>query len=388
MKRLALKIALVCWIFAGQSSPRLSFAQAPQPIRIGVLLPLTGEFADWGEGIRRAIQLVAARSGRSFEFEFEDEGNCEPQKSVAGFKKIISSGARYAIVGCLAGTKAILPIAKRQDILLLSVGLLDDSVFSQTSQLVNLATQISTESRYLAAHVSAKGFKRPAIIHWEDPFSNEFASTLVSELALRGVTAVDNQAINPSDMDYRSLLLRIAMQKPDAICFNMGQDQQGIILKQMRALKINVPVFTNYVFETPAALTLGRLSNNVEYSFPLNSAESSPEKARFDREFHTRFNATPTANSYFVRDGLVLLDEALQKCGSNDISCIGKFFKSTSNFSGLSGAVTFHPNGSNDRPYGMKKVEEGKFVWVSREVELKISQITKGSSRAQSAATS
>ncbi len=388
MKQMTTKISFACLILIGICSVPLSFAEAPRTTKIGVLLPLTGEFAAWGEGIRRAIQLVEDRFANLFAFQFEDEGNCEPQKSVAGFQKFITDGVQYAIVGCLAGTKAVLPIAKRHEILLLSVGLLDDNIFSQTSQLVNLATQLSTESRYLAAHVSSKGFKRPAIIHWDDPFSNEFASTLVSEFAMRGVTVVDHQAVNPKDMDYRTLLLRIAQQKPDAICFNMGQDQQGIILKQMRTLKIDVPVFTNYVFETPSALTLGILSNNVEYSFPLNSAELSPEKAQFDQEFQSRFGVAPTANSYFVCDGLVLLENAFKKCGPIDVSCVGDFFKSTTKFAGLSGAVSFHSNGSNDRPYGIKKVENGKFVWVSKVVELKISQIAKGSSRAQDAATS
>ncbi len=351
-------------------SGRLSFAETPPPVKIGVLLPLTGEFAAWGEGVRRAIEFVGDRTSNLFTFEFEDEGNCEPQKSVAGFQKFSMTGLRYVIVGCLAGTKAILPIANRQNVLLLSVGLLDDGIFSQTSRLVNLATQLSTESTYLAAHVSARGLKRPAVIHWDDPFSNEFASTLVSALAQRGIVAVDNQAVNPKDMDYRSLLLRIVQQKPDAICLNMGQDQQGIILKQMRALKIDVPIFTNYVFETPAALSLGALSNNVEYSFPLNTAESSSEKAQFDREFKRRFSAEPTANSYFARDGLVLLTEAFQKCDSADVDCVGAFFKSKSTFSGLSGVVSFHSNGSNDRPYGIKKIEHGNFVWVSKNVDL------------------
>ncbi len=381
-----LSIVIAIYAIAGISIAAAA-PEAKAPVRVGVLLPLTGEFASWGEGIRRAIELTAETEPSRFSFQFEDEGNCEAQRSVSGFQKLRSSGVSFFIVGCLAGTKAILPIAKRQQVLLLSVGLLDDRAFTETSQLINLATQLSTESRYLAARVASRGFKRPAIIHWEDPFSNEFAETLAAELTNRGAKVVTQEAVDPKDTDYRAVLLRIKKTNPDTICFNVGQDQQGILLRQARALGIRVPIFSNYVFETATALTLGQLSTDVEYSFPLNSADGSPEKTKFDQLFESRFGAGahPTPNSYFVRDGLTLLDKALLKCPGAEPICVGDYFKSTTHFLGLSGDISFRSNGSNDRPYGIKKIENNQFVWVEKRVEAPKAPITNSSMDARPA---
>ena len=381
MRRSIFHSALSIWIAITTNAGALSTAAAnanAAPVQIGVLLPLSGEFAAWGEGIRRAIELVAETEPSRFSFQFEDEGNCEAQKAVRGYRKLSSSGIRFFIVGCLAGTKAILPIAKRQQALLLSVGLLDDRTFAETTQLINLATQLSTESGYLAARIASRGFKRPAIIHWQDSFSNEFAETLAAELTNRGAKVVAQEAVDPKNTDYRTVLLRVKTANADTICFNVGQDQQGILLRQARDLGIGVPIFTNYVFETATALTLGSLNTDVEYSFPLNSAEGLPEKAKFDQLFETRYGAgtRPTPNSYFVRDGLSLLDKALLKCAVTDPACVGQYFKSTTHFLGLSGNVSFRADGSNDRPYGIKKVQKNRFVRVDKRADEPNGQIT------------
>jgi len=330
-------------------------------------LPLTGEFASYGEGVRRGIELFLESTPGKFDFHFEDDG-CEAKRAVGGFEKLASAGVKLFIVGCLSGVKAILPLTKRHDALLLSVGLVDDQTFTQTSRLINLATQLSVESRYLADRVANRGFRRPAIIHWQDPFSNEFAETLAKELSARGATIVAMEGVDPKDSDYRALLTRIKKLNPDSICFNIGENQSAILLRQIRDLQIEVPIFSNYVIETSKALSLGSLGTKVEYSFPMNASENSVEKTLMDQRFTARFgkDASPTPNFYFVIDGLNLLVQALVKCGNEDLECIANYFKSSTHYRGLSGDITFRPDGSIERPYGIKKIAGNQFVWVTK----------------------
>lgn len=371
MRKILLASMIIFMSICGEWSS-LGAAEEAGAVKVGVILPLSGEFAAWGEGIRRGIQLFADTKKRTFKFDFQDEGNCQAQKALSAYRRFIGDGIKYVIVGCLAGTKAILPVAKNKDVVLFSVGLLDDAAFKQTDKLINLATQLSTESYYLAHRVAQQGFKRVAIVHWIDAFSEEFAATLRNTLAQLDVEVVSQNGVDPKDRDYRSLLLRIKTSKPDAICYNIGQDQQEVLLRQIRQLGLNLAVFSNYVFETPPVLKLGNLTSNVEYSFPLNSAEGTPEKIEYDKRFSARFGAssTPIANTYFVRDGLVLLETAVSKCGSGSADCVNKFFKNTSGFEGLSGEVSFRPDGSNMRPYGIKRIKNGEFIWADKKISL------------------
>lgn len=355
------------------STPIARAEQIDRPTPIGVILPLSGEFSAWGQSIQRALMLIAPNYKDTVSFEFEDEGNCKPAKAVSAFQKLSSSGAKYFFVGCFAGTKAILPVANKHDVLLLSVGLLDDEVFTQTTKLINLATQLSLESRYLAAHVLSRGVKRASIFHWEDPFSNEFARTLREGLAAGGATTTSTHAIQAALNDFRSLLLRVKRENVDAICANVGEQQHPIFLRQIRQSGINAPIFTNYVFEVqPTLVAAGKYAEGVEYTYPLNAAEGSVEKTSFDAAFAKAYGASekPNPNSYFARDGVELITSAFEKCSSRSPECVSNFIKATKTFEGLSGTVSFNANGSNIRPYGIKKVVDGKFVWINKNVKL------------------
>jgi branched-chain amino acid transport system substrate-binding protein len=372
MKPACFLIVIFALIFGLIPDP--AAAEAPRSAtRIGVILPLTGEYASWSQSIRRAFELIAPQFQKRFSFQFEDEGNCEPARTVSVFQKLKSSGIKFIFVGCLSGTKAILPIANRSEVLLLSLGLVDDAAFQQTTKLINLATQLSTESGYLARHILNRNFKKVAIIHWEDAFSDEFARTLKNSLEKGGAGPVSEHAVQSADNDFRAILLRIKEEKPDAICTNVGEQQQAVLLRQIRQSGITIPVLSNYPFEAEPTLAVGGpFVEGVEYSFPLNSAENNPEKIAFDKEFSKQFgdDAKPTPNSYFARDGVILLNNAFSQCSSEDPECVSKYFRSLTNFNGFSGAVSFLPNGSNIRPYGIKKVDQGKFVWLIRDLKL------------------
>jgi ABC-type branched-subunit amino acid transport system substrate-binding protein len=91
------------------------------------------------------------------------------------------------------------------------------------------------------------------------------------------------------------------------------------------------------------------------------------KKAEFDRKFAERFgpHAKPGANSYFIYDGLTIVHQALQSCASEDVECVNRYFRSLKEFDGVAGKVSFQPDGSNLRPYGIKAVRRGAFTWLS-----------------------
>ena len=373
-------VRIIIGLFASSLFAIAAVAQPPIPGQvnlIGVILPLTGEYASWGQSIRRTFELLAPQFEKQFAFQFEDEGNCEPTKSVTAFQKLKSNDIQFMFLGCLAGTKAILPIANKSDVLLFSLGLVDDAAFKQSTKLINLATQLSTESGYLGKHVLSKNPKSVAIIHWQDAFSEEFATTLEKTLRSGGVETVSQHPVESMGNDFRSVLLRIKADHPDAICENVGEQQQSILLRQIREIGITAPVFSNYAFEAaPTLLAAGKFAEGIEYTFPLNSAEGTAPKIAFDKKFAEQFggDAIPTPNSYFARDGIFLLNEAIQDLTSNPIEIkftekVAKYLLSLRHYEGLSGEISFLPDGSNIRPYGIKKIENGKPIWIEKSIK-------------------
>ncbi len=343
-----------------------AFAVAEQvPVRIGVALPLTGEYGTWGERVRQGLLLAQEDTKHRFSFNFQDEANCDARATLSAVHTFLSvDNTKILFMGCLAGTKAAAPVAAREGAILFSTGLLDDEVYAKRYPVINLATQLSTESRYLAAHIRSTGMKKVALLRWPDAFGEEFARSLKDELQRFNIEVPMDESTSTMGADYRSILLRVKQSGADALATNLGDAQIRNLMRQVRDNQLKLRIFSNYVVETNTAPAT--LLNGVEYTYPVNAADESEEKRRFDTRFKERFGGeAPSANSYFAYDGLRILDDALQHCLPSEPGCVRAVILKSKR-AGLSGQVSFQPDGSNERPYGIKRIENGKFVWLHR----------------------
>ena len=345
-------------------------AAPPKPegaLRVGVILPLSGDFATWGERIRQGLTLAAEDTTHRFTLEYADESGCDTKLSMTNATKLLAQKVRVFFMGCLGGTKAVAPVAARQGALIFSAGLLDQQVLRQDLPLINLTTQLATEARYLAVAVAKRGMRKAAILRSPDAFGEELARWLKLELDKREVKVVFDDATAPAGNDYRTTIVRLRQHRPDALIVQLGDSQLAVFMRQLRESGISIPVFSNYVIEansSPSAAFEG-----IVYTYPVNSAEGSAVKQAFDRRFTERFGAgtQPSANTYFAYDGLRLLDEAVSVCGSIDAKCIFSTITGAPR-KGISGDLVFNADGSIMRPYGIKKIEHGAFVWLSKEI--------------------
>ncbi len=101
--------------------PRV-FAQAKTPIRIGVVLPLSGAYAAQGTAAARGIQLLAEQTnakggllGRPVEVLVEDS-QLKPQTAVVKATKLIKQDGCQFLMGEISGasTLALLEVAERE----------------------------------------------------------------------------------------------------------------------------------------------------------------------------------------------------------------------------------------------------------------------------------
>jgi ABC-type branched-subunit amino acid transport system substrate-binding protein len=115
----------------------------------------------------------------------------------------------------------------------------------------------------------------------------------------------------------------------------------------------------------------GATLEGVKYTYPVNNADGTKEKESFDKRYAEAFpGRIPTATSYFMYDGIMLLDKAFDVCAWNDGPCIENFLKNYGTYNGLSGEMQIQKDGKNIRPFGIKTVENGEFVWVTKEVSI------------------
>jgi len=346
--------------------------QKEEAIKIGFIAPLTGPFADWGESIKNGLDLALEDTNHKFEVEYQDSA-CDTKETVSIARKFFDIDNIRIVIGpgCVTGLRAIAPIADEKNALLFSTGLLDDNIFEEYNSVINLATQISTEAKYMAKYMKSKGIKKVAIVYGTDYFGQEYGSRLPE---LLNEEEIEVTSINSSDLnteDFRTIILKVMKGNPDVVFIYQGEFQIGLFVKQLRELGYSIPVYSYYGVEAQSVIAAGgEALEDLVYTYPYNSVEESEEKETFENRYIERYNKIPTATSHFVYDGLLLIDKALDNCDAKDTNCIKNFFTNLGEYNGISGYMLFGEDGSLTREFGIKKIENGKFIWVTKEIPL------------------
>lgn len=365
LKLFVLLILITSSAWADSSS--LQLATTKVSLKIGVILPLTGGWANWGQRIRQGIELSKTHLRHPVEFLFDDEGTCEAKKGLQAARNFFSKDIDILIIGCVATTKVLIQEAQRRGVLIFSAGMLDRESFSKGAMVVSFATQVGMEAVYQAKYIERQGYKSAAFVRPQEAFGEELAAVLKTELGSKGIKIVFDDSDSFSTNDFGVPVLKILRDKPEVVVINLGESQQLAFIKKLRESGSTVPVLSTYGLESNMTSSANIKSlEGVTYTYPFNSAVESPDKLNFDREFSRQFgaDATPNANVYFVSDGLTFFDRAIDQCGNTKTSCLYKYFTSLGAVEGLAGTVTFRPDGSTDRPYKIKRVVNGNFTWL------------------------
>ncbi len=349
-------ISIICFLVNNSSS--LAEVKDSQPIKIGVIIPMTGDWSVWGARIRDSLELFREdhKSDWPIEFLYQDEATCDPQKAVGGYRYLRDKeGCSIFVLGCMNGTRAIVPLARREGVLLLSAGFQQKEVFQEKAFLVNLALQVDSEARALARALVAQGIKRLGIIRNQGV--EDFISGMKEEFAGKGVEIVEDAVILTDDRDVATVISRLKQKKVDSVFMNLGESQLAAALKKVHEMHLEVPVFTSYGTDTLVTENSGLMSlaEGVRYSHPARL----PSAQQFEAHFRSATNQSPNINSFFVYDGLGMLQEAFAKC-RGDNACL--FKKMTSGLTDGDYTTQFKilPDGSIERQFELKQILNGK----------------------------
>lgn len=221
-------------------------------LRVGFVLPLSGDLAFLGSGIRDAALLAREdieNEGGHVDLIFEDnQGNLADSAPVGA--KLINTDKVQALVSIISGVGSILkPLARRAKIL--HVGICSDpEVADGEFSFINYLTAEQAVTRYVEQFLGSMGFNKSlAIIQ-----VNEAGFARIVDEMKRQIRAdlriVDVQTFNKGDADFRSLLLRAVRARPDALLLLGLSPEIEMLARQARSLGISAPLTSIEGFET------------------------------------------------------------------------------------------------------------------------------------------
>ncbi len=339
------------------------------PIVMGVVLPLSGDSANYGLEAKNALELAKNEinssggiDNRSVVLVYED-GRCDPKEAVKSANKLINVDDVKIVIGeaCSGATIAIVEALSQKNILVFSP-------ISTSPELTGISTLFirNSPSDALAAKKTAElaigyGLNFGSIIHEQTDFAKALSDNFVKEFARLGGSVLLTEKFVSGETDFRSQLTKIKNSESRFVYLVPQHPSTGAeLIKQFRELKISQKPIGNEYYSDKSLLSVARgAANGVEFYVASNPSGKKTDEftEKYKNEYGVDVNILQyTPNAY---DVLYILKEAIERVGY-DNNEIGRYVRSVENYEGAGGTYSFYETGDVEKGYTLMRVENNE----------------------------
>jgi branched-chain amino acid transport system substrate-binding protein len=286
------------------ATPSVALAQAGSKgaVKVGVLLPLTGNTA-WAGKTNRIAATIAAEEvnaqdlagGYKIELVFGDS-QCEPRAAHDQAQRLISQENVQLLIGewCSSASIAVAQVANDEKIPLLVNISTADQIAGDAGPY---AFQSSMQNRYSQQREAAlleKDFKfeSVAIIVENNDFGLTFRKNMVALMQKAGKKVVLDVTQDRNDTNWYATITRIPASKPDLVIVSISAVQAANFVKQYAEAGITTPLFSDYpppprIFERQVGQQAGKIGL-VRAAFFVKSETNTPAQKEFVAKLEAR----------------------------------------------------------------------------------------------------
>jgi len=238
------------------SALRLASAQGTEPIKIGVLIALSGPAAAYGAEERRAVEAVFNQvnaqggiRGRKVELVVRDT-KTNPTEAARLANQVIADDKVIAIIGATTGseTLAFADAAMRAQVPvfpMVGTPSVTDPEKPYSKWVYRMSVPLTTDLPASFNRMVKDGKKRMAVFSEEDAYGQQ-GSAMAVELAKKhgGVEVVENISAPKTATDLTTQATKIRNAKPDAVLLvTASTGSGGAFLRKLQQVGLNVPVY-------------------------------------------------------------------------------------------------------------------------------------------------
>ena len=340
-------------------------AQVGQKIKIGMIVPVTGEGSYWGvnylRGAKLALEEINARagSGETYELVVEDD-RCDSKLSVTAFQKLSATqGVKYFLGPvCSSGAMALAPLVARAKTPLIACSESSD-IPNGGGYLYKIWIPNDRQGRALARFAIKKGH-RAAVISIQNAYGNALSRAFREEFEKLGGEVTAFEEYDPATSDFRSMVLRVRGTNPDALVMSSYIPDGVNLLRQIKesgyqgmllsVSTVNSGDFFKQVGDQAEGLFIADVKDTTSDEF----------RERWKREYKAEWPGITSCGAAGY-DAMRLLAEALRS--SHDPDGVRSALAARKDFPGVTGPITFDAiTGSLTGDHFIFVVKGGKVV--------------------------
>jgi branched-chain amino acid transport system substrate-binding protein len=346
------------------------------PLKIAVVGPLTGDYAEYGTGFKNAVELHAKLIndaggvlGQPIEIvAFDDKNSGEEAANIA--QKIASSGDYSGVVGHFASgvSMAASPTYQEEGIVEISPSASHPDYSSAGDYIFRNNSLISVEGdETLKIADEYLGAKKVAILSVKTDWGTSTADILINQLAAEhpGIEIVAHEEVLDGLTDFSATITKLRESEPDTIITCAMYATVGPFVNQYKDIdpEINIVGFSNAYSEQLVKLA-GEDADGI--CLPViffHLSENENVRTFVDTYMETYDNMIPNSLTAQAYDSLGLFAAAAEMAGSTESSAIKDALYEIE-YDGVAGLTKFDSNGDAIKSFYWLTIEDGEFVLV------------------------
>lgn len=339
-----------------------------KPVKIGVVLELTGALAPQGERTLHGMQIARDeinQNGGNLELKVEDS-QTNPQFGLNGFNKLIDFDHVDAVTGGISSSvvMAIAPIANNRNIVFLSSGATSPSISQAGEFIYRLRLSGSDEVTSMATTlIKDFNYKTTDVVYVNNDYGTGNYKAFLPAYEGLGGKVIYNSGYAQGNTDFRSIIGKIKSSKSNSIYIIGHSLEIGQFLKQARELNLKKQIFSSVGVEAPEVIKIaGPAADGVIYTIQQYDTQTAEG---FTEKYLQSFNEEPDLFAVLGYDAIKLLYHVSKD--KKDGLEIKKALDSIKDFHGILGNINFDKNGDIVAHVMTKTIKDGKFIpYVSK----------------------
>lgn len=344
-------------------------------ISVGVVLPLTGTMAAYGQdiynGIELANKLQPKLSNKDTVKLIAIDTKGDKLETSNGVNRLIATDKVLGIIGeaTTTDTMQAISISEEKKIPLIAPVASGDRLLDNKKYASRVCFKDSFQGDKFATYVFKDlGLKSVVIIvDQSNVYSLGLARAFENSFKNKGGKIIKKLVINSGDKDFRAVVSQLKSLNPDFVYMPIYHPEAALIARQARQIGFDKLLTAGDGVNNQAFIELGGSAvNGVIFtdSFDYNNPSTqlgkdfiaAYEKAKGTKELPA-FSAMG-ADAYFV------MLNAMNACVDNLTSeCINDKIHQTKNFQGVSGVISIDKSGNAVRSVVIKEIQNQKQIY-------------------------
>lgn len=340
-------------------------------IKVGAVMPMSGPLAAYGQVTNLGLELAhklqpKLANGDTIKIVLLDNKGDKVETATAT-TRLISSDKVVAILGALTSTNTAqtIAIADKKKVPVIASVATNDKLTARRTFANRVCFTDSFQGEVVANFAKDQGYKTAVVIvDQAQVYSLGLAKAFQKAFKANGGKLLKRIMVTSGDKDFKAVVSQIKSLNPDFMFLPLYHPEASMIARQSKQLGLIKPMFSGDGVANQTFIDLGGKAVEGYMFTDFFDYKNPPSKKSADFiAFHEKETGKTEMNSFTAlgADTYNVLIAAMNRCEDpTDSVCINNEIKKTTNFDGVSGAITINKEGNATRSAVIKEIKNGK----------------------------